>query len=192
MHMKPLVFVELADGQPRKSSLEAICYARTLAGASVKAVALGTADQKELSSLGRYGVSEVLHCPDSRFDQGHPQALTSALHAAAVHSSADAVVMAGTSLSTPAAARLSLRMGASLLTGISSLPAEGVYRRPIFTGKAFADVRPLHNSVVITLRKNAVTISETNKPAPCSRHNMRNAELVIPAIGANTTGGSIK
>ena len=38
----------------------------------------------------------------------------------------------------------------------------------------------------------AVTISETNKPAPCSRHSVRNGALVIPAIGASTTGGSMK
>ena len=38
----------------------------------------------------------------------------------------------------------------------------------------------------------AVTISETKSPAPCSRQSMRKAELVIPAIGARTTGGSTK
>ena len=36
----------------------------------------------------------------------------------------------------------------------------------------------------------AVTISETNNPAPCSRHRVLNAEFVIPAMGARTTGAS--
>ena len=43
----------------------------------------------------------------------------------------------------------------------------------------------------LSISARAVTISETNKPAPCSRHSARKAELVIPAIGASTTGGSI-
>ena len=43
-----------------------------------------------------------------------------------------------------------------------------------------------------SINARAVTISETNKPAPCSRQSMRNGAFVMPAIGANTTGGSIK
>src|SRR6266540_2962828 len=37
-----------------------------------------------------------------------------------------------------------------------------------------------------------VTISQTYNPAPCSRHSRRNAMLVIPAMGASTTGGQIR
>jgi hypothetical protein len=39
-----------------------------------------------------------------------------------------------------------------------------------------------------SINARAVTISETNKPAPCSLHNLLKAALVIPAIGARTTG----
>ena len=49
-------------------------------------------------------------------------------------------------------------------------------------------------SIVAALRStNArlVVISETYSPAPDSLHSRRNARLVIPAIGANTTGGSM-
>src|SRR6476646_5337564 len=35
-----------------------------------------------------------------------------------------------------------------------------------------------------------VIISQTYRPAPYSRQSRRNATLVIPAIGASTTGGS--
>jgi hypothetical protein len=38
----------------------------------------------------------------------------------------------------------------------------------------------------------AVTISETKRPAPCSLHRVLKGAFVIPAIGARTTGGSIK
>ena len=43
----------------------------------------------------------------------------------------------------------------------------------------------------LSIKARAVTISDTNNPAPCSRQSARKAELVIPAIGARTTGGSI-
>ncbi|CAB5016290.1 unannotated protein [freshwater metagenome] len=46
-------------------------------------------------------------------------------------------------------------------------------------------------SVRLSINARAVTISETNNPAPCSRQSVRKGAFVIPAIGARTTGGSI-
>ena len=43
-----------------------------------------------------------------------------------------------------------------------------------------------------SINARAVTISDTKRPAPCSRQSVRKGALVIPAIGASTTGGSIK
>ena len=37
----------------------------------------------------------------------------------------------------------------------------------------------------------AVIISETYSPAPKPRHSVRNGGLVMPAIGASTTGAAI-
>lgn len=34
-----------------------------------------------------------------------------------------------------------------------------------------------------------VIISDTNRPPPCSRHNVRKPMFVMPAMGASTTGG---
>ena len=46
-------------------------------------------------------------------------------------------------------------------------------------------------SVRLSISARAVTISETNNPAPCSRQSVRKGAFVIPAIGAKTTGGSM-
>ena len=43
-------------------------------------------------------------------------------------------------------------------------------------------------SGVRSTRARLVIISETYRPAPYSRHSLRNAVFVIPAIGASTTG----
>ena len=47
--MTTLVFLESADGKVRKTSLEAVVYAKAMGG-SVVAVALGTVDKNELEN----------------------------------------------------------------------------------------------------------------------------------------------
>ena len=49
----------------------------------------------------------------------------------------------------------------------------------------------LIDSGVLSTKAREVTISETNSPPPYSRHSLRYAVLVIPAIGAKTTGMAI-
>ncbi len=158
--MSILVFTELSDKKVRKSSLEAVCYARNLGGA-VTAVALGPAEPGALEDLGKYGVSNVLHASDDRFAQAHLLAVTSAVAAAMEQTGADTLVAAGTSLGTQMSARLSVRLQASLITGVTEVPSAEGFRRPIFTGKAFARVAASAPKRVVTLRKNAAEVSES-------------------------------
>ena len=157
--MSILVFIELSDKKVRKSSLEAVCYARNFGG-SITAMALGPADAGALEELGKFGVSKVLHTSDDRFAQAHLLAVTSAVTSAMEHSGADTLVAAGTSLGTQMAARLSVRLSASLITGVSEAPTADGFRRPIFTGKAFARVASTGSKRIITVRKNAAEVTE--------------------------------
>ena len=157
--MSVLLFAELSEGRVRKSTVEAACYARNL-GATVAAVALGPAEPGALEELGKYGVSVVLHAADARFAQGHLLAATTAVAAAMEQTGADTLVAAGTSLATQMAARLSVRIKASLVTGISEAPSGNGYRRPIFTGKAFARVEASGAKRILTLKKNAAEVTE--------------------------------
>ena len=195
MVMKVLVLVELAEGQPKKSSLEAVCYARSLSGGAVQAIALGSADASSLATLSRFGVAEVMHVSDGRFDQGQHQAVATALQAAVAQTGADAVIMAGSSVSTPAAARLAVRLDASLLTGISALPSDGVFRRSIFTGKAFADVRPARKTVIITLRKNAAEVTTTDGQSPATvvpfQPAIPDSDFAVQVLSEEKTTGDI-
>lgn len=154
--MSALVFIELSEGKIKKSSLEAVCYA----GSGVTAVALGPADEATLKGLSKYGVAKVLHCSDSRFSEGHAIATGNALAQAAELTSATKLILAGSLLGTPSAARAAVKLGASLITGVSEAESEGLFKRAIFTGKAFSKVKPTGSKVVITLRKNAAEVKE--------------------------------
>jgi electron transfer flavoprotein alpha subunit len=165
--MPVLVFVESAEGKIKKTSLEAVAYARGMSD-SVTAVAMGSLDQAELESLGKYGAQKVLHASDARLNQGIIQAYTAVLVKAMEEAQADTLVLAGSSLGTPVAARVATRLGASLATNVAELPdtANGfVVKRSIYTGKAFAKLELKNAKKVIAIRKNAAELKEVGGTA---------------------------
>lgn len=161
--MAVLVFVESAEGQIKATSLEALCYARAM-GQPATAIVLGEADGAELAALGKFGASKVLHAADARLNQGNILAYARVLAQAMQDEGADTLVLAGSALGTPVAARVAARQEASLATNVVTLPDTSsgfVVRRSIYTGKAFCDVELTRPKKVIAIRKNAVDVDES-------------------------------
>lgn len=168
--MNTLVFIELSEGKAKKSSLEAICYAKALGG-NVTAIVLGPAEAAELQALGKYGASKVLHTPDARLGQGVIQAYTTVLTKAMQDENADVLVMANSSLATPVAAKVAVKTGASFASNVVELPnTSGGFsvKRSIYTGKAFLWVDLKNAKKVITLKKNAAEVKESGATAAVS------------------------
>lgn len=165
--MTTLVFVEVAEGKIRKSSLEAVCYAEAMGG-SVTAIVLGSADAAEVQSLGKYGATKVLHAADSKLDKGIIQVYASVLTKAMQDESADVLVLANSSLSTPVAAKVAVKAGASFASNVVDLPNTSsgfVVKRSIYTGKAFSIVELKNAKKVIVIKKNAAEIKESGGTA---------------------------
>src|SRR4051794_16885413 len=83
--MSVIVLVEHTEGNIKKKSFEAVQYAAGIAqktGTTVTAVVLGTIGNTEMENLGQYGAQKVLNVADSRLDELHARAYTSALLAA--------------------------------------------------------------------------------------------------------------
>ena len=66
--MKALVFVELDEGKPKKSSLEAVSYGAEIAESTV-ALVLGQAEHAEFEVIGQAGAEKVIHVKDARLNQ---------------------------------------------------------------------------------------------------------------------------
>ena len=141
--MSTLVFIETSEGKIRKSSLEAVCYAHAMGGSSVTAVVLGPTDISEVQSLGKFGAKKVLHAADAKLENGIAQVYASVLTQAMKDENADVLILAGSSLGTPVAAKVAVKTGASFAANVVELPNTSsgfVVRRSIYTGKAFAHV----------------------------------------------------
>jgi electron transfer flavoprotein alpha subunit len=160
--MAILVFVESAEGKIKQTSIEAVGYAHAMGG-PVTAIALGDVEQTELSNLGKYGATKVLHASDTKLNLGIIQAYASVLAKAMQDENAEILVLANSSLGTPVAARVATKIGASLASNVVSLPDTStgfVVRKSIYTGKAFAFVELKNTRKVIAIRKNAATIQQ--------------------------------
>lgn len=157
--MSVLVFIETEDGKIKKSSREAISYGSALG--DVTALALGTVSADELATAGENGASKVLHVADDRLNAGLIQPYAEAIAAAASETGADVIVTAKSSLADAVVGRVSMKLGASLVSNVVSLPdtANGFQvKRSIYTGKAFANVNMTTDKKVLAIKKNAVEV----------------------------------
>lgn len=193
--MNILVFVESAEGKIRKTSLEAVAYGKAMGG-SVTAIALGTVDQGELESLGKYGAQKVLHANDERLNQGVIQAYTSVLVKAMEDEKADILVLANSSLGTPVAARVAAKAGASLASNVTELPNTSsgfTVKRSIYTGKAFAQVELSKAKKVIAIRKNAAEAKEVGGAATVQAYSpaLTDADFVTKITSTEKATGEI-
>ncbi|MBL6450018.1 electron transfer flavoprotein subunit alpha/FixB family protein [Fulvivirga sp. 29W222] len=173
--MSILVFVESAEGRVKKTSIEAVAYAAAMGG-DVTAIALGNdVDSSELEKLGNYGASKVLHVDDERLNQGVIQAYSSIIAKAMEDSSAEVLVLANSSLGNPVSARVSVKVGASLVSNVTDLPDTSAgfkVKRSIYTGKAFANVELTKEKKILAIKKNAAEIKETGGTATVEKYSV--------------------
>ncbi|MFM7859594.1 MAG: electron transfer flavoprotein subunit alpha/FixB family protein [Flammeovirgaceae bacterium] len=169
--MATLVFVETSDGKVRKTSLEALSYTHQMGG-GVTAIVMGTVSTPELEALGKYGARKVVHVSDPRLDHPTIQACATVLAKVMQDENADVLVLANSSLGTPAAAKVAVKMQASFASNVVELPTtDFVVKRSIYTGKAFSMVEMKNQKKVIAIKKNAAEVKEVGGTAsvvPCA------------------------
>ena len=162
--MSILVYIEQAEGRIKKTSMEAVSFAKALSekeGGKVTAVALGTISEEELAKAGSAGAEKVLHIEDGRLNEGVIQAHAQAVAAAFEKEQAKTLILAKSSLGDAVAARLAIRLNAGLVSNVVELPdSSSGYRvkRSIYTGKAFAYTHIKTEKKILAVKKNAVDL----------------------------------
>lgn len=164
--MSVLVFLDQADGQIRKSSLEAACYGATVAaqlGLSAEAIVFGSTTG-DLPSLGKYGIKKVHTINNASLDQLDAQLFTRLIAEVASATGALVVIFSNNLAGKAVAPRLSVRLKAGLVTGAVAVPdtANGfIVKKNVFSGKAFANVSINTAVKIISLNPNSYSISLT-------------------------------
>ncbi|HLQ66332.1 MAG TPA: electron transfer flavoprotein subunit alpha/FixB family protein [Candidatus Limnocylindrales bacterium] len=144
--MKVAVVAETKGGAVRKIALEMLAEARRLAGAaggSVGAVVIGPVAAGEAERLAKHGADRVVHVDGAALERYAPEAYAGAVKRAVEALAPDVLFFGATAQGKDLAPRAAARLGAGLASdcvGFEWKDGALVARRPVFAGKAFAQV----------------------------------------------------
>jgi electron transfer flavoprotein alpha subunit len=160
--MSVLVFVEASGGKIKKAGFEGVSYAKNTAdqvGGNVTAVVFGDAGAAEVSSLGTYGATKVLHAKGDLFNNVDAAAFTAAVAAAVEKENSDIVIFPFDNAGKAIAPRLSAKLQAGLVSGALSYPTTAggfKVKKNVFSGKAIAEVEITTAKKIIAFTPNSV------------------------------------
>ena len=180
--MSVLVFAESAEGKFKKSAREAVSYANKVAnklGKETTAVALGTVDAAELSSLGKFGANKVLHVNDARFDKFESGAFTKAIAQAAQKTGAEVIVISFNNNGKALGPRLSARLKAGIVPGAIALPetdGDFTVKKSVFSGKGFANFVIKTPVKIISLNPNSMPVEQSDQTAAVENFSIEISE----------------
>lgn len=161
--MNVLIYIESENNAPKKSSLEAVAYGAAIAKGQVIAVA---SSDTATAELGNYGADKVLQFTASA--KLEASQVAEIVTQAAQAQSAEVVIFAKSILNDLAAPMVGVKLAASVASNVIELPdfSKGfVVKRGVFSGKAYTEVA-LNNAIkVLSIKKNAVALTEKGKTA---------------------------
>jgi electron transfer flavoprotein alpha subunit len=165
--MSVLIYTENADGKFKKSTFEAVSYARAIAdqnNTNLVALSIGEVSKDELTALGKYGAEKVLNVSNEKLKNFINQAYASVIAEAAKKQGADVIVLSNSFSGRGLAPRIAVKLEAGLADGAVSLPEQGngkfTVKKTAFSGKAFAVVELTSVNKVISLTPNSYKVVE--------------------------------
>ena len=189
--MSVLVYTESWNGNFRKSSFETVSYASETAkalGTDVIAVSLESVSDDELYKLGNYGASKVVIIPN--INKGDSQSAATVFSDLALDSSV--IVFSNTYTAKMIAPRLSVKIGAALLTNVISV-SEGSniqIKRKAFSTKAIETTKSNTEKTILCIAPNSFGLIETG--GSCTIENINFSESgSLSFDGQETASGKI-
>ncbi|MEL6834136.1 MAG: electron transfer flavoprotein subunit alpha/FixB family protein [Bacteroidota bacterium] len=165
-----LVFAESVNGTFKKPAFEAVTYGYQTAqamGVGCEAIVLGAA--ANATDLGTYGAAKVHHVADGSLDKLDSQVYAAVIADAVQQLGPTVVVMTHTSTGKSVLGRLAARLKAGSVPGVNALPVidGGTFsvRKPVFSGKAFANVAINSEIKLISVIGNSMQPAEVGSAA---------------------------
>jgi len=163
-----ITYIEIADNEVKKSSLEVAMYGSTLAqklNTTAIAIAIGKIEQSKLEILGNYGIKKVFSV---QVDGSVAVDTASAVSKIAGEQNADIFIFPKSVSADAVAAKVAIKSGASIISNVTEmvdLTAGFGVTRSIYTGKAFAKVNVTAAKKVLILKKNAIELQDSGTKA---------------------------
>ncbi|MBD1392254.1 electron transfer flavoprotein subunit alpha/FixB family protein [Mucilaginibacter glaciei] len=177
--MSVLIYAENAAGKFKKSTFEALSYAKAIAdqnSTNLIAISIGDVANDELAVLGKYGAEKVLNVANDKLKNFVNQAYASVIAEAAKANGADIVVISNSFSGRGLAPRLGVKLDAGVADGAVALPEQNggkfTVKKTAFSGKAFAIVELTSQNKIIALAPNAYKVVESGTTAPVEDFNI--------------------
>lgn len=160
--MAVLVFAESVDGKFKKSTLEAVSYAKetaNLLGTKTVAISIGNVADADLQALGNNGAETVYK---AQLDKFSPEAFATIIADVAKKENAQVVIISNTYTGKSVTPRVAVQLEASVASGVVALPNTSAgfsVRKSVFSGKAFADVELTGSVKVLAITPNSYQVN---------------------------------
>ncbi len=161
-----LVFAESQKGKFKKSAFEAVTFGYKTAevlGMECAALTLGSVSGAE--ELGKYGASKIYNVTDESLDSFDSQVYATVIADAAQKLGAKVVIVNHSADGKSILGRLAVRLNAGSVAGVNSIPRMdgGTFKvkKPVFSGKAFADFEVKSDVKVLSLMNNSFQPAES-------------------------------
>ncbi|MDQ3142200.1 MAG: electron transfer flavoprotein subunit alpha/FixB family protein [Bacteroidota bacterium] len=189
-----LAFIELKDGQIKKSGFELLTFASQLSVLSTQTVtALVIGEDANFDIAGHYGAKELLHisCPNVLTSSQY----TDLIEQVAKQEDASYVLLSNSSLGKAIAGSLSVKLNKALISAVCSKPEmkEHIsFKKNVFSGKAFAWYSTKEDQAVITLMpKSFPPVKVTESACEVRKISLSVPESKIKLINRNMVKGKI-
>ena len=180
--MSVFVYAENINGEYKKTTLEAISYAKALADKlSTSLIAITINPTENVEKLYQFGVNKVITIKDASLKNFDNQYFAKAINA---HFDGQFIIFPQTNEASAIATSLSVKNNISLITNVIELP-ENIsplqVKRKIFSGKAFSIVKSNTERNVLSIAVNSFGVKEnpTIGTEEVSETNISESQLKI-------------
>lgn len=155
-----LVFAESQKGILKKAAFEVVTYGyRTAQAIGSECVVMVVGSVQDAGQLGKYGASKVYQVEDPALAQFDSQVFTQAIAGAAQQLGAQVIIISHSATGKSLLGRLAARLDAGSVPGVNTVPTtDGGFkvRKPVFSGKAIAEMEIKTDVKVLSLMGNAI------------------------------------
>lgn len=161
--MKILAFAEQRDNKFKKSSFETVKAAKAIAdqlGAEFVALVIGSGVTARGQELHAYGALKVIAVDDESLARHSNTAFSKVIAEIATKEGAQVVFLAASQMGKDIGPRIAVKLEAGLAADCVGLKVENgevIATRPVYAGKALADVKVTTARKVFSLRPNVFT-----------------------------------
>lgn len=159
--MKVLIIAEVKDGNLKKTSYELLAQAQALGADDITALLMGKGVSGLANQLAQYGAGKVLLAENDLLEHYTTEGYTHVVKQAVDSIQPELVLFAASSNGKDLAPRLAARMDLGLVSDAIELKHDGskfVAIRPMYAGKAFAQVSLQSSPALVSMRPNVVSV----------------------------------